>query len=82
MEREYTFEQIKTSINNKTGYVHISLHTLVFDDSEDVNKIYNIQYINHMMVKIEAIRNSELISKCNKMTELWSHTENHQHVVL
>ena len=55
---------------------------LVFDDSEDVNKIYNIQYINHMMVKIEAIRNSGLIPKCKKMTELWSHAEDHQHVVL
>lgn len=56
----------KTSINNKIEFIRLPLYMLVFDASEDINKIYNIQYINHMKVIIEAIRHNKLIPQCKR----------------
>lgn len=64
----------KTTINNKTDYSRLPLFMLVFDTSEDIKKIYDIQYINHMKVKIEAIRNSKLIPQC-KRCQRHGHTQ-------
>lgn len=63
----------KTISNNVVNHTRLPLYMLEFDRSEDINKIYGIQYINSMKVKIEAIRSSKLIPQC-KRCQRYGHT--------
>lgn len=56
----------RTTNNNKVNHTRLPLYMLEFDRSEDIKKIYDIQYINHMKVKIETVRNSKLIPQCKR----------------
>lgn len=64
----------KISNNNKAENVRLPLYMLMFEHTEDIQKIYNIQYINHMKVKIEAVRNNKLIPQCKKC-QRYEHTQ-------
>lgn len=46
---------------------------MIFHRSENINKVYGIQYINNMKVKIKAVRNSKLISQY-KRCQRYGHT--------
>lgn len=79
VEKNYKIQEVvqkfrKNVINNKVEYSRLPLYTLVFDNSEDINRIYNIQHINHMKVKIEAIRNNKIIPQCKKC-QRYDHTQ-------
>src|ERR1044071_1059837 len=55
--------------------VNLPMFILTFDKSEDIKKIYEIKYICHMKVKIEALRASNLIPQCKKC-QRYGHTKN------
>jgi hypothetical protein len=57
------------------GMVSLPMFILTFDKSEDIKKIYEIKYICHMKVKIEALRVSNLIPQCKKC-QRYGHTRN------
>lgn len=78
-ERNFKVKEViqklkKNTVNNKVDYSRLPLYVLVFEASEDIKKIYNIQYINNFKVKIEAIRNSKLIAQC-KRCQRYGHTK-------
>lgn len=47
---------------------------LSFDHTEEIKKIYQIEYLQHMRVKIEALRNSKSIPQC-KRCQSFGHTQ-------
>lgn len=58
----------------ETNYLRLPLYMLTFEAKEDIKKIYNIQYINSMKVKIEAIKTNKLIAQCKKC-QRYGHTQ-------
>ena len=63
----------KTKVNDKEIITALPLFMLTFDNSEDIKEIYNIQYLCHMRVKIEALRSNKLIPQCKKCQK-YGHT--------
>jgi hypothetical protein len=63
----------KTRDNGKENIIPLPLFMLTFDNTEDIKKIHEIQYICHMRVKIEAIRNNKMIPQC-KRCQRYGHT--------
>ena len=53
----------------------LPLFILTFHKDEGINKIYNIQYICRMKIKIEALKSSKLIVQCKKC-QRYGHTQN------
>lgn len=55
------------------GLINLPLFVLTFDRLEDIKKMYNIQYINHMKIRIEAIKANKLIPQCRRC-QRYGHT--------
>lgn len=60
--------------DGKVSYKRLPLFMLTFENSEDINKIFKISHIQHMKVKIEALRKSNLIPQCKKC-QRFGHTK-------
>ena len=60
--------------NEDNQFLRLPLYMLTFEHSEDINKIFAIRYLNHMKVKIEAIRTNKLIAQCKKC-QRYGHTQ-------
>lgn len=63
----------KTKVDGKEKIIHLPLFMLTFDRSEDIKKIFDIQYLCHMKIKIEALRSNKLIPQC-KRCQRYGHT--------
>lgn len=70
---EVTQKLKKITKNNKEECIRLPLYMLTFHNSEDINRIFGIQYLNHMKVKIEAMRSNKLIPQCKKC-QRYGHT--------
>jgi hypothetical protein len=67
--------KIKKNKNNGKEYIiPLPLFMLTFENTEDIKKLYEIRYICHMRVKIEAIRNNKMIPQC-KRCQKYGHTQ-------
>lgn len=62
----------------KEGFLKLPLFVLTFEKSEDIKNIFDIQYLCHMKVKIEALRTNKLIPQC-KICQRYGHTQNFCH---
>jgi len=63
-----------TRRNEEPTYIRLPLYILTFEHTEDINKIYNIKHVNHMKIKIEAIKTNKLIAQCKKC-QRYGHTQ-------
>lgn len=64
----------KTKENNTKTVIKLPLFMLSFDHAEEINKIYKIEYLQHMRVKIEALRSNKSIPQC-KRCQRFGHTQ-------
>lgn len=64
----------KTKVDDKILTTPLPLFILTFDNKEDIKKIFEIQYICHLKVKIEALRSGQLIPQC-KRCQRFGHTQ-------
>ena len=64
----------KIKENNSLVVKKLPLFMLSFSNDEDIKKIYDIKYICHMAVRIEAVRNSKQIPQC-KTCQSFGHTK-------
>lgn len=64
----------KTRIEENIVITPLPLFVLTFHNGEDIKKIYEIQYICHLKVKIEALRSNKLIPQCKKC-QRFGHTQ-------
>lgn len=64
----------KSTVNGREIITPLPLFMLTFQNSEDIKKIYDIQYLCQLRVKIEALRNNKLIPQC-KRCQRYGHTQ-------
>lgn len=64
----------KTKVNGVDVITPLPLFMLTFENTEDIKKIYEIQYLCHMRVKIEALKGNNLIPQC-KRCQRYGHTQ-------
>lgn len=57
-----------------TKQIPLPLFLLSFANTEDIKKIYEIKYLCHMAVKIEAVRSNKLMPQC-KRCQRYEHTQ-------
>jgi len=60
--------------NNKYTVTALPLFMLTFANTEEVKKIYDIQHICNLKVKIEALKSNKLIPQC-KRCQRYGHTQ-------
>lgn len=60
----------------ETATALTDMFILTFNNTEDIKKIFEIQYICNSKVKIEALRTSKLIPQCKKC-QRFGHTQNY-----
>jgi hypothetical protein len=60
--------------DDKEFVTRLPMFMLTFQNTEDIKKIYQIQHICHMKVKIEAIKSNKLIPQC-KRCQRYGHTQ-------
>lgn len=65
----------KNKVDGKDNIIRLPLFMLTFENTEDIKKIYNIQHICYMKVKIEALRSNKIIPQCRKCQQFF-HTFN------
>lgn len=63
-----------TDKNGKVIITRLPLFMLTFSSEEDIKKIFKIEFICHMKVKIEAVRSSKLVPQCKKC-QRYGHTQ-------
>jgi hypothetical protein len=56
----------RTVEKEKVRYTPLPLFMLTFDHTEDIKKIYDINYILNLKVKVEALKINKLIPQCKK----------------
>lgn len=64
----------KTKENNKEVRIPLPIFMLTFDHGEDIKKIFGIEFLCHMRIKIEAVRSNKLIAQC-KRCQRFGHTQ-------
>lgn len=64
----------KVKENNVEKKIPLPMFMLTFETNENIKKIYSIEFICHMKVKIEAIRSSKLIPQCRRC-QRFGHTQ-------
>lgn len=64
----------KANVQGKVTRQPLSLFLLTFEHDENIKKIFEIKYICHMGVKMEALKNSKLIPQC-KRCQRYEHTQ-------
>lgn len=74
-ERGFRIIQAENKMKKtKEGLIKLPLFMLTFDKSENIKKIYEIQHLCQMKVKIEAFRTGKLIPQCKKC-QRYGHTQ-------
>jgi len=64
----------KIKKNEEETIVKLPLFMLTFENTENIDKIYKIEFIQHMRVKIEALKKTNLIPQCKKC-QRYGHTQ-------
>lgn len=64
----------KSKINEKTIIIPLPLFVLTFENTEDINKIFDITYICHTKVIIEPLRRNTSLPQCKKC-QRYGHTQ-------
>jgi hypothetical protein len=70
--------KIKRAMGKVVSSIKLPMFMLTFETDEDINKIFEIQYICNMKVRIEALKTSKLIPQCKKC-QRFGHTQKFCH---
>lgn len=64
----------KIKENGKDKFIKLPLFMIAFDKADDIKKIFQIQYLANMKVKIETLRANNLAPQC-KRCQRYGHTQ-------
>lgn len=64
----------KTTVNGEKVTKELPMFMITFDNKEDIKKIFSIQYLMHMKIKVEALRANKSIPQC-KICQRFEHTQ-------
>jgi hypothetical protein len=60
--------------NGEYKRIPLPLFMLTFESGQDIKKVYDIEFLCHMKVSVEAVRSSKLIPQC-KRCQRYNHTQ-------
>lgn len=64
----------KNITNGKVTIIPLPMFMLTFENTENVKRIFEIQYLQNTRVKVEAIKTNQLIPQCKKC-QRYGHTQ-------